>query len=61
MWKTSVSRREEARRQLSDNDPRIELFHTGTGVEVMPYMMEAGEDEIVARRLRQVFGGALPD
>ena len=51
---------EEARRQLSDSDPRIELFHTGTGVEVMPYMMEDGEDEIVARRLRQVLEGALP-
>ena len=51
---------EEARRQLSDSDPRIELFHTGTGVEVMSYMMEDGEDEIVARRLRQVLEGALP-
>ena len=51
---------EEARRQLSDADPRIELFHTGSGVEVMPYMMEYGEDVIVARRLKQVLETALP-
>lgn len=50
---------EEARRQLSDGDPRIELFHTGSGVEVMPYMMESGEDVLVARRLKQVLEAAL--
>ena len=52
---------EEARRLLSEGDPRIELFHTGSGVEVMPYMMESGEDALVARRLNQVLEAALPD
>ena len=52
---------EEARRQLSEGNPRIELFHTGSGVEVMPYMMESGEDVLVARRLKQVLEAALPN
>ena len=45
---------EETQQQLSDGDPRIELFTHENGVEVMPYMMEQGEDVIVARRLREV-------
>ena len=49
---------EEAQQRLSDGDPRIELFTHDNGVEVMPYMMEQGEDVIVARRLREVLKGA---
>lgn len=45
---------DEAQQALSDGDPRIELFTHEHGVEVMPYMMEEGEDEIVAGRLREV-------
>ena len=45
---------EEVQQQLSDGDPRIELFTHENGVEVMPYMMESGEDVIVAKRLREV-------
>ena len=48
---------EEVQQQLSDGDPRIELFTHENGVEVMPYMMEQGEDVIVARRLREVLKG----
>ncbi len=45
---------DEVQQALSDGDPRIELFTHKNGVEVMPYMMEQGEDEIVAGRLREV-------
>lgn len=49
---------DQAQQQLSDSDPRIELFTHATGVEVMPYMMEPGEAAIVARRLREVLSVA---
>ena len=48
---------EEVQQQLSDGDPRIEMFTHDNGVEVMPYMMEQGEDVVVARRLREVLEG----
>ena len=50
---------DEAQQQLSDGDPRIELFTHDAGVEVMPYMMQPGEAVIVARRLREVLAGAF--
>ena len=49
---------DQAQQQLSDSDPRIELFTHAMGVEVMPYMMEPGEAAIVARRLREVLSVA---
>ena len=49
---------DQAQQQLSDGDPRIELFTHAMGVEVMPYMMEPGEAAIVARRLREVLSVA---
>jgi uncharacterized pyridoxal phosphate-dependent enzyme len=45
---------EEARQQLSNGDPRIELFTHENGVEIMPYMMQDGEEIIVAKRLKDV-------
>ena len=39
---------------LSKGDPRIEVPVHGDGFSINPYMMEEGEDEIVARRLREV-------
>jgi len=45
---------EEARQQLSNGEPRIELFTHENGVEIMPYMMQDGEDVIVAQRLKDV-------
>jgi uncharacterized pyridoxal phosphate-dependent enzyme len=39
-------------RRLSEGEPRIEVFHGDTSLTVNPYMMEAGEAEIVAPRLR---------
>jgi L-seryl-tRNA(Ser) seleniumtransferase len=44
---------EDVRRRLSSGDPRIELATHGAGVSVMPYMMEPGEDAIVAARLTE--------
>ena len=41
----------DVEKQLSEGDPRIELFGHAEGVSVMPYMMEDGEAEIVADRL----------
>lgn len=48
---------EAVRNQLSQGDPRIEIFTHKNGVEIMPYMMEEGEDEIVAARLKEVLEG----
>ena len=42
---------------LSSGEPRIEVFHGERSVQFNPYMMEAGEEEVVARRLRQVLAG----
>ena len=43
---------------LSEGDPRIEVFAHAEGISIMPYMMEEGDEEVVARRLREVLGGA---
>lgn len=53
------------RHELLSGEPRIAVLPADGGVRVMPYMMEAGEDEIVARRLREVLttpqkGAATP-
>lgn len=45
---------DEVQQALSDGEPRIEMFTHARGVEVMPYMMEQGEDEIVAGWLREI-------
>jgi L-seryl-tRNA(Ser) seleniumtransferase len=44
----------EARKQLSDGDPRIEISGGEDGLTINPYMMEEGEETIVARRLTEV-------
>ena len=46
------------RAQLSEGEPRIELFSREHGVSVMPYMMEADEEIIVAERLKTVLEAA---
>lgn len=48
----------EVQKRLSEGDPRIEVFTHDYGVEIMPYMMEPGEEVIVARRLKEVLGVA---
>src|SRR5262249_36564019 len=44
----------EVKRQLAAGDPRIEVFASAEGFSVMPYMMEEGEDAIVARRCTEI-------
>jgi uncharacterized pyridoxal phosphate-dependent enzyme len=48
----------DVKQQLSTGDPRIEVFATDEGFSIMPYMMEDGEDEIVARRCTEIFTAA---
>ncbi|MBN98055.1 MAG: selenocysteine synthase, partial [Gemmatimonadetes bacterium] len=48
----------EVEQALSEGEPRIELFSGSTGIEILPYMMEVGEDEIVAARLKEILEGA---
>lgn len=40
-------------RLLSDGEPRVEMGG-GAGLSIMPYMMEPGEDAVVAARLREI-------
>jgi len=44
---------QEALRQLSEGEPRIEM-NGGKDLSIMPYMMEPGEDVLVASRLREI-------
>lgn len=48
----------EAADQLSVGEPRIELHNNEDGISIMPYMMEEGEDEIVAARIREVLNSS---
>jgi L-seryl-tRNA(Ser) seleniumtransferase len=43
--------------ELSQGEPRIEVFHGDSSISVNPYMMEEGEEQIVAPRLRQILAG----
>lgn len=44
----------QVHKTLWDGEPRIALHLRPDGVMIMPYMMEAGDDQIVAKRLREV-------
>ena len=48
----------EVASQLSAGEPRIELNGNANGISIMPYMMEEGEDEIVAARLGEVLNSS---
>lgn len=39
---------------LSQGEPRIEVFHGDSSISVNPYMMEQGEEAVVAPRLRAI-------
>jgi L-seryl-tRNA(Ser) seleniumtransferase len=41
-------------KELAEGDPRIELALRGNGISIMPYMMEEGDEEVVAQRLKEV-------
>jgi L-seryl-tRNA(Ser) seleniumtransferase len=49
---------EDVTKQLSEGDPRIEMFAHKEAVSVMPYMMEGEEEVVVAKRLREVLAGS---
>lgn len=46
----------EVAAQLAAGEPRIEVFNSERGFSVMPYMMQDGDAEIVARHLREILG-----
>jgi uncharacterized pyridoxal phosphate-dependent enzyme len=48
----------EVASQLSAGEPRIELNGNANGISIMPYMMEEGEDKIVAARLGEVLNSS---
>jgi L-seryl-tRNA(Ser) seleniumtransferase len=50
----------EVKRQLSAGQPRIEVFASSEGFGINPYMMEDGEDAIVARRCAEILGAGNP-
>lgn len=50
---------EEVRRRLSEGEPRIELGANDREISIMPYMMEPGEDAIVARSIRETLEEAV--
>ncbi|MCC7264887.1 MAG: aminotransferase class V-fold PLP-dependent enzyme [Candidatus Latescibacteria bacterium] len=45
---------EEVQKQLSEGEPRIEVFTHHDGVNFNPYMMEPGEEPKVAKRLGEI-------
>ena len=44
---------DEVVRLLSEGEPRVEMGG-GDGLSIMPYMMEPGEDALVAARLKAI-------
>ena len=49
----------EVQRRLAEGTPSIEMPLRGEGLSVMPYMMEPGEEQIVAQRLREILEDAV--
>ena len=45
---------DQVQQAMSDGEPRIEVFTHETGLEFMPYMMDPGEAEVVAKRFHDV-------
>ena len=48
----------DAANQLSAGEPRIELHNDESGISIMPYMMEEGEDAIVADRIGTILNAS---
>jgi D-glucosaminate-6-phosphate ammonia-lyase len=48
----------EVKRLLAEGVPSIEIPLSGDGLSIMPYMMEPGEEEVVAGRLLEILGKA---
>ena len=49
----------QVERLLSEGEPRISVFSHAEGISVMPYMMQEGDEVVVARRLAQILEPAL--
>ena len=49
----------EVQRRLAEGTPSIEIPLRGEGLSVMPYMMEPGEEQIVAQCLREILTDAV--
>ena len=45
----------EVIRQLTEGEPRIHISGSSEGFSVGPYMMQEGDDAVVARRLTEIF------
>lgn len=48
---------QQAHQALWSGEPRIALHLLVDGLGIMPYMMEEGDDDVVAQRLREVLAG----
>ncbi len=48
----------EVHRQLREGDPRIWMSASGNGMYIMSYMLEEGDEVIVAKRLGEILAGA---
>ena len=46
-------------RDLQQGEPRIEVFNGANSISFNPYMMEEGQEQIVAPRLREILGSGI--
>ncbi|MHB9029549.1 MAG: Cys/Met metabolism pyridoxal-phosphate-dependent protein, partial [Candidatus Latescibacterota bacterium] len=46
---------DDAHTELREGSPRIWMPSSGRGLSIMSYMMEKGEEVIVAKRLKEIF------
>jgi len=61
-WDPAVLQRtpQEVHADLLEGEPRVLVSLRGEGVQINPYMMEDGDDVVVARRLHQVLSTPAP-
>jgi len=61
-WDAAVLQRtaSDVYAELLDGEPRILVNQRSDGLMINPYMLEDGEDAVVAQRLRQVLGNPKP-
>ena len=44
----------EVKAKLAEGEPRIEVFSEEKEIEIMPYMMQPGDAEVVAGRVKEI-------
>ena len=61
-WDAAVLQRtvQEAYAELLNGEPRVLVSLRGEGIQINPYMMEDGDDAVIARLLRQVLSTPAP-